>query len=167
MARENKKFVLAERPKADIIPGQTFRLEKEPAPTPDQLKDGEILVEALYLSLDPAMRGWLNDVRSYVPPVQIGETMRGGTISRVLASKSPKVKEGDLVTAMTGWTEVAIVNEKAFEKAEVPKGGQITDLLGVLGTSFLVISIYSCPCHQLRARLLLGGPMYTTRCPER
>ncbi|KAI1813663.1 NAD(P)-binding protein [Poronia punctata] len=135
MARENKTYVLAERPKADIIPGKTFRLEKGPAPTADQLQDGEILVEALYLSLDPAMRGWLNDSRSYIPPVQIGEKMRGGAVARVLASKSDKVKEGDLVTGSVGWTEVAIL--KAFEKVEVPKGGRMTDFISVLGLTGL------------------------------
>ncbi|GAW13654.1 hypothetical protein ANO14919_030430 [Xylariales sp. No.14919] len=133
MARESKTFVLAQRPKAHFVPGETFRLEKRPAPTADDLKDGQILVESLYLSLDPAMRGWVNDARSYLPPVQIGEVMRGGTISRVLASKNPNVKEGDIVTASNGWTEVAIVDEKNFLKADVPKGGQLTDLLGVLG----------------------------------
>ena len=60
MARENKKFVLAQRPKTHVVPGETFRLEKEPAPTADDLKDGQVLLETLYLSLDPAMRGWLN-----------------------------------------------------------------------------------------------------------
>ncbi|RYC66079.1 hypothetical protein CHU98_g167 [Xylaria longipes] len=134
MARENKTFVLAQRPKTHVVPGETFKLEKGPAPTADDLQDGQILVESLYLSLDPAMRGWLNDARSYVPPVGIGEKMRGGTISRVLASKNPNVKEGDLVTATIGWTEVAIASEKEFHKVEVPKGGQITDLLGILGT---------------------------------
>lgn len=133
MARENKTFVLAERPKTHIVPGQTFRLEKAPAPTADDLKDGEVLVEALYLSLDPAMRGWLNDTRSYLPPVGIGEKMRGATIARVLASKSSSAKDGDLVTASIGWTEVAITSEKEIQKLEVPKGGQVTDLLGVLG----------------------------------
>ncbi|KAI1277373.1 NAD(P)-binding protein [Xylaria sp. FL0933] len=133
MARENKTFVLAKRPKADFVPGETFRLEKAPAPTADDLKDGQVLLESLYLSLDPAMRGWVNDSRSYVPPVPIGQTMRGGTISRVLASKSSKAKEGDFVSAMIGWTEVAIANEKDIQKLEVPKGGQITDFLGVLG----------------------------------
>ena len=53
-------YVLAERPTGDIIPGRTFKAERGPAPTADDLKDGEILVESLYLSLDPAMRGWLN-----------------------------------------------------------------------------------------------------------
>lgn len=60
MARENRTIQLAERPQGNIELGKTFKLEKTPAPTTDQLKDGEILVEALYLSLDPAMRGWLN-----------------------------------------------------------------------------------------------------------
>lgn len=60
MAHENLQFRLAERPTDNIIPGKTFKQAREPAPTADQLKDGEVLVEALYLSLDPAMRGWLN-----------------------------------------------------------------------------------------------------------
>ncbi|KAI0598432.1 hypothetical protein F4775DRAFT_555536 [Biscogniauxia sp. FL1348] len=137
MARENHTFVLAERPKTNIVPGQTFRLETSPAPTADQLKDGEVLVEVLYLSLDPAMRGWLNDARSYVPPVGIGEKMRGGTLSKVLASKNPKAKEGDLVYASCGWTEVAIVNEKQFETIQLPEGAKATDALGVLGMTGL------------------------------
>ncbi|KAI0096884.1 hypothetical protein GGR51DRAFT_490893 [Nemania sp. FL0031] len=133
MTRENKTFVLAQRPKTHIVPGETFRLEKAPAPTADELKDGQVLLEVLFLSLDPAMRGWLNDARSYAPPVGIGEKMRGGTICRVAASKTPKAKEGDIVTANAGWTEVVIAGEKDIQKLEIPEGGQITDLLGVLG----------------------------------
>lgn len=57
---ESLRVVLAERPKAEIIPGQTFKTEKQPIPREQDLKDGEVLVENLYLSLDPAMRGWLN-----------------------------------------------------------------------------------------------------------
>lgn len=59
MAVNNLSIVLAERPTDDIVPGTTFAQKVTPAPTPADLKDGEILVEALYLSLDPAMRGWL------------------------------------------------------------------------------------------------------------
>lgn len=66
-AREIQTFVLAERPTGNVEVGKTFKLEKGPAPTADQLKDGEILVEALYLSLDPAMRGWLNGMLLPVP----------------------------------------------------------------------------------------------------
>ena len=59
MRCDNFSVILAERPKADIIPGQTLKDKVSPAPTPSQLKDGEVLVENLYLSLDPAMRGWM------------------------------------------------------------------------------------------------------------
>lgn len=134
MARENVTYVLAERPKDNIIPGKTFKAQRGPAPTADDLKDGEILVEALYLSLDPAMRPWLNDTRSYVPPVAIGEKMRGAALSRVLASRNPGAKPGDLVTAMCGWTEVAVVDAKSFEVVHLPPAGaRPTDALGVLG----------------------------------
>ncbi|KAK8140175.1 NADPH-dependent quinone reductase tdiC [Apiospora sp. TS-2023a] len=136
-AREIQTFVLAERPTGNVEVGKTFRLEKGPAPTADQLKDGEILVEALYLSLDPAMRGWLNDMRSYVPPVQIGEKMRGASVAKVLASKNANVKEGALVTGFTGWTEIAILADKQFEVVELPKGAEVTDAVGVLGMTGL------------------------------
>jgi len=59
MARQNVSVVLAERPAEDIIPGQTFSRRVEPAPTAADLQAGEVLVESLYLGLDPAMRGWL------------------------------------------------------------------------------------------------------------
>jgi NADPH-dependent curcumin reductase CurA len=72
--------------------------------------------------------------------------MRGGTVARVLASKNPKVKEGDLVSATIGWTEVAITNEKGFEKVEIPKNGRITDILGVLGMYSLSIIPVSPLC---------------------
>ncbi|KAJ0117331.1 nadp-dependent leukotriene b4 12-hydroxydehydrogenase [Diaporthe amygdali] len=140
MSRQITSVVLAERPKGDIVPGKTFQQKQGPAPKAEDLKDGQILVETLYLSLDPAMRGWLDDVRSYVPPVQIGEVMRGSAIARVLASKSPRVKDGDLVTASTGWREVAIVGPKEFDSVSdipLPKNGKVTDLQGVLGMTGL------------------------------
>jgi NADPH-dependent curcumin reductase CurA len=60
MSTQSLSIILAERPKDKIIPGKTFHQKIETAPSPDDLKDGEVLVETLYLSLDPAMRGWLN-----------------------------------------------------------------------------------------------------------
>lgn len=64
MARDNLTIALSERPEADIIPGQTFASKTTPAPTPADLKDGQVLVETLYLSLDPAMRGWLRGMQN-------------------------------------------------------------------------------------------------------
>jgi NADPH-dependent curcumin reductase CurA len=132
-----QKVVLAKRPTAKIIPGETFRLESAKAPTEANLKDGEVLFEARYLSLDPAMRGWLNDTRSYVPPVQIGEIMRGYAVGVCKASKSKKFPAGSVASGITGWTELAVVNEKTLQKVVLPKNGWLTDTLSVLGTTGL------------------------------
>ncbi|KAG7293726.1 hypothetical protein NEMBOFW57_003783 [Staphylotrichum longicolle] len=137
MARQSLQLELAERPKAGIVPGKTFRVRQVPAPTEADLKDGQLLLETLYVSYDPAMRGWLDDRRSYVPPVQIGEVMRALTIARVLASKSSKAGPGDIVTATLGIREVGIMPEDQVEPASAlplgKSGGKVTDLLGVFG----------------------------------
>ncbi|KAK3317882.1 hypothetical protein B0T19DRAFT_300921 [Cercophora scortea] len=138
MARESLQIELAERPVGDIIPGKTFRQRSVPAPTEADLKDGDLLLENLYLSLDPAMRGWLEDKRSYVPPVQIGEVMRGFTIARVIASKSPKAQPGDIVTGTLGFREVDIMPASQVDPPlSLPSNGKITDLMGVLGMTGL------------------------------
>lgn len=136
MKQENLSVVLAERPKDNIIPGQTFNEKRTPIPSPADLQDGQVLVEVLYLSLDPAMRGWLSDARSYMAPVEIGAVMRGGTVARVLASKSKRASPGDFVSAMTGWTEYAVLDEKQFEPASAYPGlnpQEPQDILSVLG----------------------------------
>lgn len=131
-----RAVVLAKRPKDAIGPG-TFRTETRPAPKASDLKDGEVIYETIYLSLDPAMRGWLNDARSYVPPVAIGEVMRGGSIGVIKASKSRNFPPGAFATSSMigppGWAEQAIVHEKKLSKVEVPSGAKLVDVLGVLG----------------------------------
>lgn len=146
MSAQSLSVVLAERPKGPVVPGKTFHQKTTPAPQASDLKDGEILLETLYLSLDPAMRGWLDDVRSYVPPVAIGETMRGSVVGRVLAAKTPRASAGDIVVASTGWREVAVAGPKEFETIRemlgtgtgaLPSGFKVTDLQGVLGMTGL------------------------------
>ncbi|MCJ1407523.1 hypothetical protein MMC19_001594 [Ptychographa xylographoides] len=132
-----QSVVLAQRPNENIIPGETFSIKTNPSATESDLKDGQVLIEALYLSLDPAMRGWLNDERSYLPPVQIGETMRGAVVGKVVATKSSDLSIGSYVTVSAGWTELAIVNAKECQKTDVPKNGKVTDALGVLGLTGL------------------------------
>jgi len=132
-----QSIVLANRPKDLIVPGETFASKTSPVPTESDLKDGQVLVESLYLSLDPAMRGWLNDARSYVPPVQIGEIMRGAVICQVAASKAADFPPGTIVKGTPGWTEYAILNAKDLEKLEIPANGKTTDSLGVLGPTGL------------------------------
>ncbi|KZT20166.1 NAD(P)-binding protein [Neolentinus lepideus HHB14362 ss-1] len=127
------RIVLQERPKADIT-SSTFR--KEAASLPAQVGDGQVLVQVHWLSLDPAMRGWLNDTRSYLPPVQIGEVMRAAGLGKVVeAGKGAGFEPGDLVAGTFGWTEYAIVKAKAVEKIVLPKGAELLDFLGPLGSS--------------------------------
>lgn len=128
---------LAERPKDAIVPGRTFATKQHPVPSASDLKDGEVIFRTLYLSLDPAMRGWLNDARSYVPPVQIDEVMRGGGIGLITASKSSKLPIGTYAYATCGWAEYTVLDEKNVEKLELPEGAVPTDALGVLGMTGL------------------------------
>lgn len=115
------------------------------------LKEDEVLIETLYLSLDPAMRGWLNDTRSYIPPVKIGAIMRGMTIGKVLASTSSKFQKGNYVTAVSGWTELAIAKASEVTLLDVPKNGKPTDALGVLGTTGLTAYFGILDVGQIKA----------------
>ncbi len=82
MSERNRRFVLRERPGGRIGPG-TFELADEPVP---DIAEGEALVRTLWISLDPANRGWIRDVPSYLPPVGIGEVMRGLGLGRVVCA---------------------------------------------------------------------------------
>ncbi|KIW90610.1 uncharacterized protein Z519_08393 [Cladophialophora bantiana CBS 173.52] len=133
-----KTVVLAKRPKDNVVPGETFRLvTNNPIPSAADLKDGEVLFETNYLSIDPAMRGWLNDTRSYIPPVKIGEIMRGGCIGTVKASRNPQFPVGSFATATVGWTEYKICRGNELQRVVVPRGGKLTDGLSVLGMTGL------------------------------
>ena len=100
----NQRFVLASRPTGAPTP-ENFRLEREALP---DLQDGQVLLKTLYLSLDPYMRGRMSDAPSYAAPVQIGEVMTGGAVSRVEQSNHPKFHVGDLVVGATGWQSHSI-----------------------------------------------------------
>lgn len=93
----NKQQILALRPEG-MPAADTWRLEENPVP---ELKEGEILLKNHYISLDPAMRGWMNDRKSYIPPVQLGEVMRAGSVGEVIkVNNNPNFKVGDV---LTGW----------------------------------------------------------------
>lgn len=136
MSSEHTSIHLAKRPETTIVPGETFVARTHPAPEPSELQDGEVILESLYLSLDPAMRGWLDDRPSYIPPVAIGEVMRGFALGQVIASRSERFPVGSYAVSMIGWTEKAIVSENSLEAVSMPDstyGGRLTDFLGVLG----------------------------------
>ena len=128
MPHTNRQFRLAVRPTGPIVP-ETFRYVEEPAPEP---KDGEFLVQTLYISLDPAMRGWLNDVKSYVPPVQIGEVMRALCVGKVIASKHAHFAVGDYVQGIFGVQAYAVSDGKDVHKVD-PGLVPLPRYLGTLG----------------------------------
>ncbi|MEV6393033.1 NADP-dependent oxidoreductase [Nocardia xishanensis] len=109
---------------------QQVRLARRPSGLPDadtwnvtteelpELTAGQILVEVEFISLDPAMRGWLNDVRSYLPPVGVGEVMRSLDIAKVVASTHPDFAVGDTVSGTFGVTEYAISDGKDVQKID-------------------------------------------------
>jgi NADPH-dependent curcumin reductase CurA len=98
------------------------------------LGDGHVHIRNLWLSVDPYMRGRMNDVKSYVPPFQLGEPMDGGAIGEVIESKAEGLKAGDLVQHMAGWRDEAVVPARTAQK--LPDiGAPPEQFLGVLGVT--------------------------------
>ena len=102
--RINGQWRLKSRP-IGMVQENDFEYVESPL---QDISDGELLVRNLYFAFEPAMRGWLNDVKSYVPPVQIGEVMRASTVGQVIESNNPEFQPGDFVTGMMGWQEYFI-----------------------------------------------------------
>lgn len=126
----NRRIVLAARPQGTPTPTD-FRLEE--VPCPQVPPPGGVLVQTLWLSLDPYMRGRMSEGPSYAPAVGLGEVMCGGTVGRVLASRAPQFAVGDLVLGMGGWQEIAALPAEGVVKLDA--GGDIPPswALGVLG----------------------------------
>lgn len=101
---KNQRIVLASRP-VGAPTDENFRLEETPIPEP---ADGEVLLRVVYLSLDPYMRGRMNDKPSYAPPVAIDDVMVGGTVCQVAASRNPEFTEGEWVVSYSGWQRYAL-----------------------------------------------------------
>jgi NADPH-dependent curcumin reductase CurA len=124
----NRQVRLAARPTGYPTPA-SFRLVESPIPEPGP---GEFLVRAVYLSLDPYMRGRMSDARSYVPPVGVGEVMEGGVVGEVVRSNHPRFAVGDVVEGRFGWQEYAVSAGKGVRKID-PTVAPISTALGVLG----------------------------------
>ena len=104
--RMNGQWRLKSRPEG-MIKETDFEYVEESL---GELVEGEFLVRNLYFAFEPAMRGWLNDIKSYVPPVQLGEVMRAGTVGQVIESNNAKFAAGDFVQGQLGWQEYAVNN---------------------------------------------------------
>ena len=124
----NRQVRLAARPVGLPKPSDWEHTE-EPVAEP---ADGEVLVKVRYLSLDPAMRGWMNDARSYLPPVGIGEVMRAGGCGEVIASRHPNFEPGDHVSGVTGAQEYAVLGGDGLIKVD-PDLAPLPVHIGTLG----------------------------------
>ncbi len=124
----NRAWHLASRPQG-LPTMANFELKDSPLPA---LQDGWVKVHNSWLSVDPYMRGRMNDVKSYTPPFQIGEPMQGGAIGTVVESRSPAFQESDQVLHMLGWREEAAGPAEAFNKLP-PMGIEPYHFLGNLG----------------------------------
>jgi NADPH-dependent curcumin reductase CurA len=125
---EAKRVVLASRPVGEPKPSD-FRIEDHALPTPGE---GQVLLRTIWLSLDPYMRGRMNDGPSYVAPVPIGGVMEGGTVCEVIASNNPGFAKGDIVLSRAGWQTHALSDGKGLARID-PKLAPISTAVGVLG----------------------------------
>jgi len=130
----NRQWVLRQRPQGLIKDGN---LELVETAVPD-LADGEVLVRTVYLSLDPTNRTWMNDSEGYLPPVGLGEVMRGLTLGTVEQSKSDRFKVGDVVSPMSGgWADYTVAREDGLRPVHRFPGLPLTANASVLGMTGL------------------------------
>lgn len=128
MSETMRRVVLAKRP--DGHPTlEDFRLEQAPMPEPGA---GEMLIRVIWLSLDPYMRGRMDDAKSYAAPVPIGGAMEGGTVAQVVSSDNPKFAPGDHVLTHSGWCSHAVSDGKGVRKLDA-SAAPLSTALGVLG----------------------------------
>jgi NADPH-dependent curcumin reductase CurA len=132
-ARVNRQVLLKSRP-GGIPQADNFEIVERPIPTPGP---GQLLVRNIYLSVDPAMRGWVSAVANYSKPVGIGEVMRAYAAGRIEASRDSRFKEGDYVTGQFGWQDYATIDPQAIIRRVANKELPLSTSLGVLGMNGL------------------------------
>ena len=130
----NQQWILKRRPVGDIGPGDLELVTRETAP----LQDGEVLVRTVYLSLDPTNRIWMSDQDQYLPPVQVGDVMRGGGIGVVEESRSSRYPVGAVVnTGLGGWQTHVVAHEAGLTPVPTIPGVPLTAFMSVLGATGL------------------------------
>ena len=125
---KNKQLLLQKRPKG-LPEKDTWKLVETNIPKPGE---GELLIQCEYISLDPAMRGWLDNRKSYIPPVQIDEVMRAGGVGKVIESNHADFKVGDFVAGSTGVQQYLVTDGKGFHKVN-PNLAPLPMYTGTLG----------------------------------
>lgn len=126
----NRRLALAQRPHG-LLAEADVRLEEVALP---DLEEGEALMRTTYLSIDPTVRTWVSEARSYFPPVQIGEVVRCSGTGVIVDSRAEGLAVGDLVYSLPGWQEHAVVRDDVFT-TKLDPGTDLLAALGVLGNN--------------------------------
>ena len=132
-ARTNRQVILKSRP-SGIPEAENFEIVEAPMPA---LAEGQVLVRNIYLTAEPAMRGWVSSVGNYSDPVPLGAVMRAPAVGRVEDSHHPDFHLGDFVTGWFGWQAYAVVDASAIQRKVPANGLPISTSLGVLGLNGL------------------------------
>ncbi len=132
-SESNRQWRLKSRP-VGMVTESDFERVEDPVPTPGE---GEFLVRNLFFAFEPAMRGWLNDVKSYVPPVALGEVMRATCVGQVVESRHPDFQPGELISGLFGWQDYTVTDgqDSLLRRpvVKVPAGIRPERTLSVLG----------------------------------
>ncbi|MFW5825328.1 MAG: NADP-dependent oxidoreductase [Marinobacter sp.] len=130
--RQNQRWVLRKRPEADIT---AEHLELVTAQVPE-LRDNQVLIRNVYLSLDPTHRLWMSDREQYLPPVQVGDVMRGGTLGVVEESRSDRFRPGDIVKPIVGgWEAYTVADSKMVRPVDRHPDIPLSAYMSVLGST--------------------------------
>ena len=131
----NRQWLLAKRPHG-MVGEENFEYAENPIPEPG---DGEVLVRNLYFSFDPTQRGWMEDRESYLPPVNLGEPMRAGSIGQVVTSNNDNFAAGDMVQTTGGWQDFVVVapDQAVMGLTKIPEGIPPEMMMSVLGVTGL------------------------------
>jgi hypothetical protein len=127
----NRRIVLVKRP-SGMVDSTTTKLEEGPVP---EAGPGQALIGVRYLSMDPTIRTWMDDAPGYLPPIGLGETVRGAGVGEVLESKCDRYSVGDLVIGLTGWQDYFIADEAGASMQVIPAGIDPPMVLSVLGVT--------------------------------
>lgn len=128
MAQMNKRVLLNSRPSGWVTP-ENFAFDEQPIPSPSA---GEILIRNVVMSVDPYMRGRMNDTKSYIPPFQIGQPLQAGMVGEVVESENPQFHSGDYVTGMLNWETYSLSDGEGLSKVDKSLA-PLSYHLGILG----------------------------------
>jgi NADPH-dependent curcumin reductase CurA len=131
--RINRQIRLKSRP-TGIPEAEHFEIVKVPVPN---LNEGQVLVRNIYLSVEPAMRGWVSAAANYLDAVPLGAVMRAFTVGRIEESRHPEFRVGEVVTGMLGWQDYAAIDGKEIQRKITDTDLPMSTSLGVLGLNGL------------------------------